>query len=99
MDLIFGANNFQNEIIWCFKTGGATERRFGRKHHIIFFYSKTVDYKSNPQKEKSYMMHEYGFKKSHFQKDEKGQYSWVIAKDWREIPAVGSATKEHQLQG
>ena len=50
MDLIFGANNLQNEIIWCFKTGGATERRFGRKHHIIFFYSKTADYKFNPQR-------------------------------------------------
>jgi len=39
-------------------------------------------------------MHEYGFKKSDFQKDENGQYSWVIAKDWWEIPAIGSATKE-----
>jgi len=40
------------------------------------------------------MMHTYGFKKSDFKVDEKGQYSWVIAKDWLEIPAVGSATKE-----
>ncbi|MDP2916550.1 MAG: DNA methyltransferase [Dehalococcoidia bacterium] len=94
MDAVFGARNFQNEIVWCFKTGGATERRFGRKHNIIFFYTKTTNYKFNPQKEKSYMMHEYGFKKSHFQQDEKGQYAWVIAKDWWEIPAVGSATKE-----
>jgi len=94
LDEIFGENNFQNEIIWCYKTGGATERRFGRKHDTIFFYSKTPKYKFIPQKEKSYMMHEYGFKKSDFQKDEKGQYAWVIAKDWWEIPAIGSATKE-----
>jgi len=94
MDEVFGHNNFQNEIVWCYKTGGATKRRFGRKHDIILFYTKTSKYKFNPQKEKSYMMHEYGFKKSKFQKDEKGQYSWVIAKDWWEIPAVGSATKE-----
>ena len=40
------------------------------------------------------MMHKYGFKKSKFQEDEKGQYSMVISKDWWEIPAVGSATKE-----
>jgi len=93
-DLIFGEKNFQNEIIWCYKTGGATNRRFGRKHDIIFFYSKSAKYIFNPQKEKSYMMHEYGFKKSDFQKDEKGQYSWVIAKDWWEIPSIGSATKE-----
>jgi DNA modification methylase len=94
MDEIFKPNNFQNEIVWCYKTGGATERRFGRKHDTIFFYTKTSQYNFNPQKEKSYMMHEYGFKKSDFQKDDKGQYSWVIAKDWWEIPAIGSATKE-----
>lgn len=94
MDEVFGHNNFQNEIVWCYKTGGATKRRFGRKHDTIFFYTKTPEYKFNPQKEKSYMMHEYGFKKSNFQKDDKGQYSWVIAKDWWEIPAIGSETKE-----
>jgi len=94
MDEIFGINNFQNEIVWCYKTGGATKRRFGRKHDSIFFYTKTSQYAFNPQKEKSYMMHEYGFKKSDFQRDDKGQYSWVIAKDWWEIPAIGSATKE-----
>jgi len=94
LDEIFGEENFQNEIIWCYKTGGATKRRFGRKHDTIFFYTKSNAYKFNEIKEKSYMMHEYGFKKSDFQKDEKGQYSWVILKDWWEIPAVGSATKE-----
>jgi DNA modification methylase len=93
-DEIFGYHNLQNEIVWCYKTGGATKRRFGRKHDTIFFYTKTSKYIFNPQKEKSYMMHEYGFKKSDFQKDDKGQYSWVIAKDWWEIPAIGSATKE-----
>lgn len=71
MDAIFGHMSFQNEILWCYKTGGATKRRFGRKHDTIFFYTKTAKYRFNPQKEKSYMMHEYGFKKSNFQKDEK----------------------------
>ncbi len=94
MDAVFGVNNFRNEIVWCYKTGGASKRSFGRKHDTIFFYSKTDKYKFNPQKEKSYMMHTYGFKKSDFKVDEKGQYSWVITKDWWEIPAVGSATKE-----
>jgi site-specific DNA-methyltransferase (adenine-specific) len=40
------------------------------------------------------MMHTYGFKKSDFQIDEGGQYTWVIAKDWWEIPSVGSADKQ-----
>lgn len=94
LDQIFDFNNFQNEIIWCYKTGGATKKRFGRKHDTIFFYTKTQDYIFNPQQEKSYMMHTYGFKKSDFKEDERGQYSWVIAKDWWEIPALGSETKE-----
>ena len=95
MDAIFGVKNFQNEIIWAYKSGGATKRRFGRKHDILFFYSKnSANYHFNPQKEKSYMMHTYGFKKSDFKVDEKGQYSWVIMKDWWEIPSVGSADKQ-----
>lgn len=94
LDNIFGTNNLQNEIIWCYKTGGASKERFGRKHETIFFYTKSNKYNFNPQKEKSYMMHKYGFKKSNFQEDERGQYSFVIAKDWWEFPAIGSATKE-----
>ena len=94
LDTIFEHKNFQNEIVWCYKTGGATKIRFGRKHDIIFFYSKSQKWYFNPIKEKSYMMHHYGFKKSDFKIDELGQYSMVIAKDWWEIPAVGSATSE-----
>jgi DNA modification methylase len=93
-DDLFGYDNFQNEIVWCYKTGGATTKRFAKKHDILLFYSKSNKWNFNPQKEKSYMMHEYGFKKSNFQKDGKGQYSWVLDKDWWELPAVGSATKE-----
>jgi len=95
MDAVFGPANFQNEVIWCYKTGGATKRRFGRKHDILLFYGKdAAQTVFNVQKEKSYMMHRYGFKKSKFQEDEQGQYSWVIMKDWWEIPSVGSADKQ-----
>jgi site-specific DNA-methyltransferase (adenine-specific) len=95
MDAVFGSKNFQNEIVWCYKTGGATKRRFARKHDILLFYAKEGTKTAfNPQKEKSYMMHKYGFKKSDFQEDEQGQYSWVIMKDWWEIPSVGSADRQ-----
>jgi site-specific DNA-methyltransferase (adenine-specific) len=94
MDAVFGAENFRNEIVWFYKTGGASKRYFAQKHDIIFFYSKTNDYLFEPQKEKSYMMHNYGFKKSEFFKDERGQYTWVYMKDVWEIPAVGSADKQ-----
>lgn len=61
---------------------------------MILFYAKTDDYVFNAQKEKSYMMHEYGFKKSDFQKDERGQYTWVYMKDVWEIPSIGSADSQ-----
>jgi DNA modification methylase len=41
IDEVFGYNNFQNEIVWCYSIGGKSQRTFGRKHDIIFWYSKS----------------------------------------------------------
>ena len=43
MDCIFGENNFRNEIVWGYRTGGMSTRKgaFARKHDVILFYSKT----------------------------------------------------------
>lgn len=43
-DAIFGKQHFLNEIIWAYNSGGGTKKRFGRKHDVILFYSKTNDY-------------------------------------------------------
>jgi site-specific DNA-methyltransferase (adenine-specific) len=96
LDRVFGENNFINEIVWSYKTGGASKRMFARKHDVIYFYSKSKHYLFNPQKEKSYMMYKYGFKKSDFQIDKETglQYSMVYSRDVLEIPSVGSATSE-----
>lgn len=91
LDSVFGAVNFRNEIVWFYKTGGASPRHFARKHDLIFFYTKSDRYIFHPLKEKSYMMHRYGFKKSEFQRDERGQYTWVYMKDVWELPALGAA--------
>ncbi|MEM3714991.1 MAG: site-specific DNA-methyltransferase [Nitrososphaeria archaeon] len=46
MDKIFGYDNFQNEIIWHYETGGASKARFSRKHDNILWYTKSAyDYK------------------------------------------------------
>ena len=56
LDEVFGRNNFVNEIIWCYKSGGSTDKRFAKKHDVILFYSKKVDkFKFNLTKQKSYM--------------------------------------------
>ena len=48
LDGIFGENNFRNEIIWHYQTGGVSKRWFARKHDTIFFYTKTNNYKFYP---------------------------------------------------
>ena len=55
MDKIFGYDNFQNEISWCYATGGASKERFSKKHDSIFFYAKDKNKKLfNMQKERDY---------------------------------------------
>jgi len=44
MDSIFGKNNFQNEIVWCYSIGGKSKKTFARKHDTILFYSKNNEY-------------------------------------------------------
>lgn len=40
-DLIFGAKNFRNEIIWHYKKWPSGYQQFQRNHDVIFFYTKT----------------------------------------------------------
>lgn len=88
MDKIFGEENFRNEIIWYFKTGGVSKRYFGRKHQTILFYSKSGQYFFAPQKEKSYLKYKYGFSNIGIKKDEKGYYTEVTMRDVWDIPAL-----------
>ena len=39
MDAIFGHDQFQNEFIWYYSGGGASKKRWARKHDVILFYS------------------------------------------------------------
>lgn len=40
LDQIFSFNHFENEIIWCYETGGRSTSSFPKKHDTIFRYSK-----------------------------------------------------------
>ena len=44
MDRIFGVENFRNEIVWCYRGAGYPKKDFGKRHDIIFKYSKSDDY-------------------------------------------------------
>lgn len=43
-DDIFGEEQFRNEIIWSYQTGGRSLRYFSRKHDNILFYAKSKDH-------------------------------------------------------
>ena len=96
MDEIFGMENMVNEIVWGYRSGGASGRRFARKHDTILLYSKTKQYKFNPQKEKSYNRGAlpYNFKGVQEYEDENGWYTLVNMRDVWEIPMVGRTSGE-----
>jgi len=48
MDLIFGVENFRNEIVWGYSTGGIGKSYFAQKHDIILFYTKSKTYHFTP---------------------------------------------------
>jgi len=43
LDLIFGRDNFLNEIIWAYDYGGKTKKRWPTKHDTILVYVKNPD--------------------------------------------------------
>jgi site-specific DNA-methyltransferase (adenine-specific) len=94
---LFGYENFQNEIVWLYKSGGASPlKRFSRKHDIILFYTKTASYKFNGLKEKSYNrdLKPYNFAGVDEYRDDKGWYTSVGMKDYWEINMVGRTSRE-----
>ena len=44
LDEIFGYKKFRNEIIWSYCGGGASKKRWSRKHDVIFYYTKSKDW-------------------------------------------------------
>ena len=96
LDKIFGMRNFVNEIIWSYKSGGAGNRAFAKKHDTILIYSKSQEYTFNIQKEKSYNreFRPYRFKGIEEFKDNIGWHTMVNMKDVWQIDMVGRTSNE-----
>ncbi|NKQ38791.1 MAG: site-specific DNA-methyltransferase [Methanosarcinales archaeon] len=86
LDEVFGRDKFQNEIIWCYKSGGAGNKEFAKKHDTIFIYRKSEQFIFNSTKEKSYMGIGYSTGNKNVtlydDNDGKGPYTLVNVKDW-----------------
>lgn len=56
LDEIFGEWNFVNEIVWGYRSGGASKKEsLPKKHDVIYFYRKCEGFKVNPLKERQYL--------------------------------------------
>ena len=90
MDEIFGVNNFVNEIIWSYKTGGATSRHFSRKHDTLFFYSKSTNYIYNNIKERSIVNKSKGYNPitEQFIDADGNTYVWINPRDVWDIQHI-----------
>ena len=102
MDSLFGKENFRNEIVWGYRTGGASKRHFAKKHDVILFYSRGDGYRFNAMKEKAYTKSKhrkpgvinYGAGTAEFHEDSRGVYNLVSVRDVWEIPYLNSQAKE-----
>lgn len=88
MDDVFGYDNFVNEIIWNYKTGGASKKYFPRKHDNIFLYTKTKKYTFNKLTDKNYIKHKYGFSNLETGEDENGFYYLRTMQDVWNVPII-----------
>ena len=93
MDKIFGHDNFLDEIIWAYKTGGVPKDRFARKHDVLFLYVKVeAEHRFNQIQQKSYLddskwkEHHAGADELGFMRDEHGMFRMVGCRDvWDDI--------------
>lgn len=102
MDEVFGEDNFQNEVIWAYRTGGSSKGNWSQKHDTLLYYSKAGTPLFNQQKEKAYTksksrkagMVDYGGGSAEFFEDELGVYNLVNARDVWEISYINSQSAE-----
>lgn len=96
LDNIFGQENFINEIIWTYKSGGSGRKSFAKKHDTLLLYGKSNNRYFLPLKEKSYNRgyRPYRFKNVEEFCDDTGWYTMVNMKDVWNIDMVGRTSAE-----
>ena len=92
MDVIFESENFLNEIVWSYRTGGVSKNWWSRKHDVILFYKKSNKYKHNPIQERVYYDKPFFTTKV----DENGRnYADVYIRDtWDDVKPLINVSKE-----
>src|SRR3989344_6992677 len=97
LDEVFGEENFKNEIIWGYRTGGMNMGCFSKKHDTILFYSKSDEITFNTQYYKSYQQKKYNFKgvEDLWDEEKKQWYHNSLCRDvWEDIYPIGTENSE-----
>jgi len=103
MDAIFGKRRLVNEVIWCFRQGGRSKRAFARKHHTIFYYTKSELWTFNNEAPAvrvpyhgtgGYQTSGKGVTHKDTDKTYKPSPLGKVAEDWWDIPAIPPMSKE-----
>ena len=93
MDSVFEMNNFRNEIVWAYRTGGVSKKYWPRKHDTLLFFAKTQQvYEHNPPQERIFYEKQFFTDKQ----DEQGRfYADVYIRDvWDDIKPLINVSKE-----
>jgi DNA modification methylase len=101
MDDVFGYENFRNEIVWWYKTGGSSKKEYCKKHDVILFYAGN-GYTFNAQKQKNYTKSKsrkagvinYGKGDAEFFEDDNGVFNYTYQHDVFDISYLNSQSKE-----
>jgi len=99
-DEYFGYKNCVNEIIWSYKSGGASKSKLSCKHDNIIIYTKSINnQKFNLIKEKSFISHKYGFKglEEYYDETAKQWYTLVNMRDVWNINIVPNKSKTESI--
>jgi len=101
MDAVFGAENFRNEIVWCYTSGGKSKNTFAQKHDTILFYTKTDNYVFNadavriPYSAKTLANYKPGLKGSTYTAEVKLNENGKIPEDYWIIAIASKSTREY----
>jgi len=97
LDFVFGKNNFRNEVVWCYTSGGVSNKNWAKKHDLILFYTKTNEWTFNLQKRKVYdspNIHVTSGKNIPTYIDAKGKYWLANELNWWQIGVLSENAKE-----
>ncbi|MBK8232970.1 MAG: site-specific DNA-methyltransferase [Candidatus Eisenbacteria bacterium] len=94
LDDLLGAENFLNEIIWHYATGGIPGRWFARKHDTLLYYRNGGEHHFERMTIKKYLAHRMSRRGLPEYRDEGGWYRYRSLDDVWEIPWLTQDAKE-----